>query len=88
MRHETTITSKGTITIPASIRKELGLRAGQKVGLAINKNNKVVIDPGTTIEEFEAIRNEIVAKIPREKLGLTGRSLKKALAEAWIADHK
>ena len=88
MRYETTITSKGTITIAAPIRKALHLKPGQKVHLSINKDNKAVIDPGTTMEEFEALRASIVRKIPKHKLGLTGRALKEAIAEAWVADHR
>ena len=88
MTYQSTITSKGTITIASPLRKALGLKAGQKVRLSLNKDNKVVIDAGTTIEEFEAIRTRIVAKIPKEKLGLTGKALKDAIADAWVADHK
>lgn len=88
MRYESTITSKGTITIASPIRKALGLKAGQKVKLSINKDNKVIIDAGVTLEEFEATRKEIVRKIPKKKLGLTGRALKEAIAQAWVADHK
>jgi AbrB family looped-hinge helix DNA binding protein len=88
MRYETTITSKGTITIASPIRKALGLKAGQKVRLSIDKNRKVMIDPGTSFEDFEAVRERLVAKIPKEKLGLTGRALKAAIAEAWVEDHK
>lgn len=88
MRYETTITSKGTITIAAPIRKALGLKPGQEVQLSINKDNKVIIDPGTTMEEFEALRASIVSKIPKHKLGLTGRSLKEAIDKARIAEYK
>ena len=88
MNYETTITSKGTITIAAPIRKALNLKAGQKVHLSINNENKAVIDPGTTMEEFEALRASIVSKIPKHKLALRGRALKEAIAEAWAADHK
>lgn len=88
MTYTSTITSKGTITIAAPIRKALKLKPGQEVRLSINKDRQVIIDPGTTFEEFEAIRKRIVAKIPKEKLGLTGKELKEAIAEAWVADHK
>jgi len=88
VKYETTITSKGTITIAAPIRQALGLKVGQKVRLSINKDRKIVIDSGTSFDEFEAIRKRIVAKIPKEKLGLTGRALKDAIAAAWVADHK
>ncbi|MEQ1605931.1 MAG: hypothetical protein ABL999_13790 [Pyrinomonadaceae bacterium] len=88
MAYTSTITSKGTITIAAPIRKALKLKPGQEVRLSINKNGQVVIDPGTSFDEFEEIRKRVVAKIPKEKLGLTGKALKEAIAEAWVADHR
>ncbi len=88
MRYETTITSKGTITIAAPIRKALNLKPGQKVQLSINKDNKAIIDPGTTMEEFEALRASIVSKIPKHKLSLTGRALKDEIDKARIAEYK
>ncbi|KXK01559.1 MAG: hypothetical protein UZ17_ACD001001785 [Acidobacteria bacterium OLB17] len=78
MRYETTITSKGTITIVAPVRKALGLKTGQKVNLFINEHNNVEIDTGITMEEFEKLRNEILkkVKIPARLKGLTVRELK------------
>lgn len=83
MKYESTITSKGTITIASPIRKALGFKTGQKVRLFIDKNRKVVIDAGTSVEEFEAFRDEISKKIPAHKKGLTGQALKDAAAKAW-----
>ncbi len=88
MTYESIITSKGTITIAAPLRKALGLKPGQKVKLYINQNKNVEIDAGTSFEEFEKVRERIVAKIPKEKKGLTGRELKEAIAKAWVADHR
>jgi AbrB family looped-hinge helix DNA binding protein len=88
MKYETTITSKGTITIAAPLRKALGLKPGQKVNLSLNKENKVVIDPGTTLKEFEALRNEVLSKLPKRKKPLTGRALKDAIANAWVEQHR
>lgn len=88
MRYETTITSKGTIIIASPIRKALGLKAGQRVRLSIDKNRKVVIDSGTSFDDFEAVRKRLVAKIPKEKLGLSDTALKDAIADAWVADYK
>lgn len=88
MTYESTITSKGTITIAAPLRKALGLKTGQKVKLSINENNKVEIDTGTSFEKFDKIRDRIVAKIPKEKKGLKGRSLKEAIAKTWVTEHR
>ena len=88
MRFESKITSKGTITIAAPIRKALGLKPGQIVRLELDKkNNRVLMDTGVTIEQFEKIRDEILSKYPKRK-PLTGKALKEAIAKAWVSDHK
>ncbi len=88
MKYETTVTSKGTITIAAPLRKALGIRPGQKMRLELDeKNNRLVMDTGLTIEQFEKIRDDILTKYPKRK-PLTGRALKEAIAKAWVSDHR
>lgn len=86
MTYESTITSKGTITIAAPLRKALGLKPGQKVRLSINKNRHVEIDAGTSIEEFETQREKILkkTKIPAQLKGLSARKLKDIAAEKMV----
>ncbi len=78
MSYETTITSKGTITIASPIRKALGLKPGQKVSLFINEHKNVEIDSGIAMAEFEKMRDEILekVKIPDHLKGLTARELR------------
>lgn len=87
MKYTTTITSKGTITIAAPLRRALGFKVGQKVSLTLDKNRQVVIGGGVDINEFEKLRDKITKKIPAHKKGLTGQALKEAAAKAWAADH-
>jgi AbrB family looped-hinge helix DNA binding protein len=87
MKYTTTITSKGTITIAAPLRRAMGFKPGQTVSLTLDKNRQVVIDGGIGVEDFEKLRNEITKKIPVHKKGLTGQALKEAAAKAWVADH-
>ena len=87
MKYTSTITSKGTITIAAPLRKALGFSPGQKVSLTLDNNRQVVISGGTTVVDFEKIRDEITRKIPSHKKGLTGQALKEATAKAWVADY-
>jgi len=87
MKYTSTITSKGTITIAAPLRKALGFKSGQKVSLTLDKNRQVVIGGGTTVDDFEKLRDEITKKIPSHKKGLTGQALKEAAAKAWTADY-
>ncbi len=88
MKYTTTITSKGTITIAAPLRKALGFKSGQKVSLSLDENQQVIISGGTSVADFEKLRDEITKKIPSHKKGLTGQALKDATAKAWVADYR
>ena len=88
MKFESKMTSKGTITIAAPLRKALGLKPGQKIRLELDeKNRRVLMDTGLTMEQFKKVRDEILRKYPKQK-PLTGRALKEAIAKAWVSDHK
>lgn len=78
MKYDTTITSKGTITIAAPIRKTLGLRPGQKVRLFVNTNNNVEMDAGISVAEFQTRRDELLKNVtlPKKLKGLTARELR------------
>ena len=84
MTYRSTITSKGTITIPSSIRKELGLKTGHRVEFSIDAGRKIVVEPEMTMDEFEKLRESIIAQIPKDKLQLRGRKLKKAIDDAHV----
>lgn len=84
MTYNTTITSKGTVTIAAPLRKALGLKTGQKLTIALNSNNQIVLDAGTDMKAFEVTRANITRKIPNHLKGLTGDSLREAAAKAWV----
>lgn len=88
MRYETTITSKGTITIASPLRKALNLKPGRKVRVSIDRENKLVIDPGMTVEEFESARERLISSIPRKLRGLKGDTLKTAIEKAKITEYK
>ncbi|HEV8592182.1 MAG TPA: AbrB/MazE/SpoVT family DNA-binding domain-containing protein [Pyrinomonadaceae bacterium] len=89
MRYESTITSKGTITIAAPIRKALGLKPGQTVRLELDKkNNRVLIDTGMTIEQLEKIRDEVLSKYPDRPRGLSMKAMRDRAAVAWLAEKK
>ncbi|MES2971883.1 MAG: AbrB/MazE/SpoVT family DNA-binding domain-containing protein [Patescibacteria group bacterium] len=87
MTYNTTVTSKGTITIAAPLRKALGLKTGQKLTISLNANNQVVLDAGTDLKVFEATRANITRKIPSHLKGLAGDSLREAAAKAWVAGN-
>ena len=84
------MTSKGTITIAAPIRKALGLRSGQKVGMFVNKNKNIEIDTGIAMEDFIKLRDKILTKvkIPEHLKGLTARELRDIAASAYTANGR
>lgn len=55
MEAEATITSKGQITIPSSVRKEYGLRAGDKIRFKSLKTG-IKITPAKRPSAFEKYR--------------------------------
>jgi len=44
---QSTLTSKGQITIPKSVRDSLALHAGDKVEFVLTENNEVLLKPVT-----------------------------------------
>lgn len=87
MKYTTTVTSKGTVTIAAPLRKALGIKAGQILSIDITKDNRLVLDAGTDMKAFQAKRAAITRKIPEHLRGLAGEDLQKAAAKAWLAGY-
>jgi len=85
MRFPTTITSKGTITIAAPIRKALGLKPGQRINLELDQTtNRVSFETGKTLEQLEKIRDEILSKYPNRPKGLSLEAMRKRAVKAWL----
>jgi bifunctional DNA-binding transcriptional regulator/antitoxin component of YhaV-PrlF toxin-antitoxin module len=83
------MTSKGTITIAAPIRKALGLKPGQTVGLELDESRqRVFIDTGVTPDQFEIARQRLVSRIPKRKLGMSTSALREAIEKAKKAEVK
>ena len=88
MKYESTMTSKGTVTIAAPLRKALKLEPGQKIRMELDsKSGCIVMDGGVTIEQLEKARDEILSKLPKRK-PLTGKALKEAAARAWVDGYR
>lgn len=67
----TTITQKGQVTIPAPVRKALGLRRGDQVKFILDKKKGVRIKPA---KKF-SIMSLYGSLKPRVKPGLSGQDL-------------
>ncbi len=87
MTYESTVTSKGTITIAAPLRKALDIRPGQRVKLSVDKHNNIIVDRGVLVADFEATRDRVLAKMSTHKKMLSGEALKEASEKAWAAGY-
>lgn len=65
MTYSSTVTSKGTITLPASIRKHFGITEGKKVTIQ-QSGDKIVIVPQSGWEEFFEATERIGRKARRD----------------------
>ena len=61
MTFTATITSQGQITIPAKIRKSIGLKKRQRVILTL-KNNYVILEPEPDMMELSGSLNNYAIK--------------------------
>ncbi len=58
MKYNTILTSKGTTTIPAEIRKKLGVKPGMYVSFTQNKKTgEYVLKRAQTIEEIRSLND-------------------------------
>ncbi len=79
------VTSKGQITLPASIRRKLGLRKGSKL-IFLEEGNDVRLIPGNDLEKRFAVFERRT-----EELGLTRKKVRFLVKEAkdglWKEHH-
>lgn len=65
---ESKVSSKGQITIPARIRKALGVKPGDKVALCIDENGEITIVNAKVVplikiqEQFKGVAEELGVK--------------------------
>lgn len=68
MTYNTTMTSKGQITIPAAIRRNMGLKAGESVRFKFEKNNQVVIEKNDWKQGLSELNKEVSAHLTKNKI--------------------
>lgn len=61
MNYISTVTSKGTITLPAALRAQLGIREGDKVEISL-EGNRIITTPKLGWDEFFVQMHEFGAK--------------------------
>jgi AbrB family looped-hinge helix DNA binding protein len=61
MKYASTITSKGTITLPAELRAELGLKPGERVGIELDpKTGQIIVKKSPTLIEVRAMNQRLM----------------------------
>lgn len=80
MTYKSTITSKGTITLPAEFRRKLNLKQGQAVDINI-ENNKLIINKQLSLTEIQARNSAIIKKNGIKPLN--DEELDLAIDKAW-----
>lgn len=68
MTYSNTLTSKGQVTIPVSIRRALGLEAGESVIFKLSSNNKVIIEKNDWKQVFDDIHTEVAAHLKKNNI--------------------
>jgi AbrB family looped-hinge helix DNA binding protein len=62
------MTSKGQVTIPANIRRNLGLKAGESVRFRFVDNNLVVIEKNDWKHELNELHKEVAAHLKKNNI--------------------
>jgi AbrB family looped-hinge helix DNA binding protein len=76
---ETTITSKGQVTVPAEIRERLDLRPGDKLRFKLSDSGKLSVEPRPRRSIFEQIE---ALKLPSLGRPLVQRDIDEAVGQA------
>ena len=83
MTHSTTITSKGQVTIPVDIRRNLGLKTGESVRFKMSKNNQVILEKNDWKQGLAQLHKEVAAHLKKHEVKpLTDEELDDAINQA------
>ena len=60
MNYYTTLTSKGQITVPAVIRRKLGLEPGKKLSITLGSDQTITVQSSPTLEQVQRKNRELL----------------------------
>lgn len=63
-----TMTSKGQVTIPASIRRTLGLQAGESISFKLAKDRQVIIEKNEWKRDLANLHKEVAAHLKKHSI--------------------
>jgi antitoxin PrlF len=80
--HLTVVTRRGQVTIPAEIRKALGIKEGDKVAFVLEEKQVTLTKKGSVVAQTAgALKNDLPALSPRAER----EAAEQAIAEEAIA---
>ncbi len=83
MTYSTTMTRKGQITIPASIRRSMRIKPGESINFKIEENNKIIIEKNDWKNRLEELHKETAAHLKKHNIKpLSDEELDSAINEA------
>jgi len=83
MQFTTSVTQKGQATIPAPIRKKLGIKPKGKISFEINERNEATIKP---VKNFLALRGSLVSKKPFD-IEAMDKAVEKYMKDEYAKGH-
>ncbi len=85
MLYNSNLTSKGQVTIPANIRRRLGLQPGEPVRFRVTAANQVVIEKNDWKENLSDLHREVATHLHKHKIKpLDNEQLDRAIDQAAI----
>ncbi len=75
-----TLTSKGQITVPVSVRERLGLKPGDRIDFVLDRDGRLSLEPKRT--GFETLRG--ILKHPKGR-AVTVRAMDRAVGDAVVS---
>lgn len=68
MTRNTTVTSKGQITIPAEFRRRLGIKPGETVSFKLTDNSQVVMEKNDWEKGWADLHLKVAAHLKKHKI--------------------
>jgi AbrB family looped-hinge helix DNA binding protein len=83
MTYSSTITTKGQVTIPVTVRRKLGLKPGESVHFKLESNNRVTLEKNDWQRGLNELHREVAAHLKKHHIKpLSDEELDEAINKA------